>query len=160
MIPAKRTAVGRPGDDLAVRAGPGLPHGLVLPATELEEQFARSSGPGGQKVNTSDTKVQLRYAVGESTALDDRQRARALVRLGDRFPDGVVLIIASEHRSQHQNRVAARQRLASLLREALAPPPPARRATRPTRSSQRRRLQAKRIRSQTKAARGRVRPDE
>ena len=138
--------------DLHVPAGPGLPEGLVVPAAELVERFSRSPGPGGQSVNTSDSRVELDYDVATSSALTDTQRARTLRR----WPEGRVSIAASEHRSQHRNRVAARERLVELLREALAPPPPPRRATRPTRGSKERRLQAKKERGQTKALRGRV----
>ena len=138
--------------DLHVPAGPGLPEGLVVPAAELVERFSRSPGPGGQSVNTSDSRVELDYDVATSSALTDTQRARALRR----WPEGRVSIAASEHRSQHRNRVAARERLVELLREALAPPPPPRRATRPTRGAKERRLKAKKERGQTKALRGRV----
>ena len=124
-----------------------------MPATELVERFSRSPGPGGQSVNTSDSRVELDYDVRTSAVLTDTQRRRALRR----WPDGRVSIAASEHRSQHRNRVAARERLAELLREALAPPPPPRRATRPTRGSKERRLKSKKERAQTKALRGRVR---
>ena len=138
--------------DLHVPAGPGLPEGLVVPAAELVERFSRSPGPGGQSVNTSDSRVELDYDVATSSALTDTQRARALRR----WPDGRVSIAASEHRSQHRNRVAARERLAELLREALAPPPPPRRATRPSRGAKERRLKAQKERGQTKSLRGRV----
>ena len=140
-----------PGGDLAVAAGPGLPVGLVIPAVELVERFSRSSGPGGQSVNTSDSRVELEYDVVTSTALTDAQRARAIGSIGS-----PVVIVASEHRSQHRNRMAARERLVERLRTALAPPPPARRATRPTKGSQRRRLDTKKQRGQTKRLRGRV----
>ena len=143
---------GEPGGDLRVPPGPGLPGGLVIPAQELEEQFSRSSGPGGQSVNTADSRVELRFDVEASTALSDRQRARALDRLGPQL-----VVTASEHRSQHRNRVAARERLVSRLREALAPPPPKRVPTKPSRSSQRRRVDSKVRRGQVKALRGRVR---
>jgi ribosome-associated protein len=139
-------------DDLRVPPGPGLPEGLVVPDAELVERFSRSPGPGGQSVNTSDSRVELEYDVATSAALDDAQRARLVGRLGS-----PVRVVASEHRSQHRNRVAARERLAVRLREALAPPPPSRRPTKPTRGSQRRRLEAKRQRGETKALRGRVR---
>ena len=139
--------------DLHVPAGPGLPEGLVVPATELVERFSKSPGPGGHSVNTTDSRVELELDVGSSSALTSGQRARALLR----WPSGRVTVVASEHRSQHRNRVAARERLADLLREALAPPPPRRRATRPTRGAKERRLQAKKERAQTKALRGRVR---
>ncbi|CAM3803257.1 alternative ribosome rescue aminoacyl-tRNA hydrolase ArfB [Nocardioides zeicaulis] len=139
--------------DLHVPAGPGLPEGLVVPAAELVERFSRSPGPGGQSVNTTDTRVELEYDVAASTALTDTQRARALRR----WPEGRIAIAASEHRSQHRNRVAARERLADLLRSALAPPPPPRRPTRPSRGAKERRLKAKKERAQTKSLRGRVR---
>lgn len=139
--------------DLHVPSGPGLPEGLVVPAAELVERFSRSPGPGGQSVNTTDSRVELDWDVHTSTVLNDTQRARALRR----WPEGRVSIAASEHRSQHRNRVAARERLADLLREALAPPPPPRRPTRPSRGSKERRLKAKKERGRTKALRGRVR---
>ncbi|UAL28651.1 aminoacyl-tRNA hydrolase [Nocardioides rotundus] len=143
--------------DLHVPTSPGLPGGLVIPAAELVETFSRSSGPGGQSVNTTDSRVQLEYDVRASTALTDAQRRRALVRLDARLVDGRLVITAAEHRSQHRNRTAAHERLAAVLREALAPPPPPRRATRPTRGSQLRRLEAKKRRGDTKSLRGRVR---
>ena len=149
----------RPGSDLRVPPGPGLPDGLVIPAGELVERFSRSPGPGGQSVNTSDTRVELRYDVSASTALTDQQRERATARLSRRLDDGRLVVMASEHRSQLRNRTAARERLVDLLRSALAPPPPARRPTRPTRASRRRRLDAKRQRGETKALRGRVRDE-
>ena len=145
----------RPGSDLEVPAGPGLSSGLVVPAAELVERFSKSPGPGGQSVNTTDSRVELEYDVAASTALTDTQRERALGRLSG----ATITVVASEHRSQHRNRIAARQRLADELRAALAPPPPPRRPTRPTRGSQRRRLEAKKQRGQTKALRGRVRGD-
>ena len=151
--------VSTPGQDLPVPAGPGLPDGLLVPAVELVERFSRSSGPGGQSVNTTDSRVELEYDVAASSALTEAQRQRALSRLEGRLADGRVVVDASEHRSQHRNRVAARERLADLLRTALAPPPPTRRATRPTRGSQRRRLEAKKQRGRTKALRGRVEGD-
>lgn len=141
-------------------AGPGLPRGLVIAAGELAEQFSRSSGPGGQKVNTSDTKVELRFDLACSTALTDEQRQRLMVRLAGTLVGTQIVIVARTHRSQHQNRVAGRLRLATLLRTSLAPPAPPRRATKPTRGSQRRRLKAKQIRSRTKSARGRVTNDD
>jgi ribosome-associated protein len=129
----------------------------VLPAVELVERFSRSAGPGGQSVNTTDSRVELVFDVASSTAFTDPQRRRALARLAGQLVDGSVVMVASEHRSQHRNRVAARERLADLLRGALAPPPPPRRPTKPTKGSQRRRLKAKKERGATKALRGRVR---
>jgi ribosome-associated protein len=144
-----------PGGDLFVRPGPGAPKGLVVPATELVERFSRSSGPGGQSVNTTDSRVELAYDASESAALDDSQRARVVRALGS----GPFVVVASEHRSQHRNRVAARGRLADRLREALAPPPLTRVPTKPTKGSQRRRVEGKRRRAQVKSMRGRVKPD-
>ena len=149
----------RPGGDLTVVPGQGLPDGLTIPAAELLERFSRAPGPGGQSVNTTDSRVELVFDVAGSTVLTDGQRRRALTRLAGQLVDGAVVVVASEHRSQHRNRIAARERLADLLRAALAPPPPPRRATKPTKGSQRRRLDAKRQRGQTKALRGRVRGD-
>jgi ribosome-associated protein len=141
--------------DLYVPPGPGLPDGLLLPAAELVERFSRSSGPGGQSVNTTDSRVEMVFDVGASAALTPTQRARALAALGsDR-----IVVVASEHRSQHRNRVAARERLADRLRAALAPPPVPRVPTKPSRAARRRRVEGKRRRAQVKALRGRVRPD-
>ncbi len=141
--------------DLVVRAGPGLPLPLVIPGDELVERFSRASGPGGQGVNTTDSRVELEFDVVASPTLSETQRVRILLGLGDRLVQGRVVVVASEHRAQRRNRTAARERLAALLRDALAPPPPARRATRPTRSSQLRRLEAKRRQALLKATRGR-----
>ena len=141
-----------PGSDLQVRPGPGLPGGLVIPANELVEQFTRSSGPGGQSVNTSDSRVELRFEVAASVAFSETQRRRALEQLGP-----TVVVTASEHRSQHRNRIAARGRLADRIRDALAPPPVTRVPTKPSRSSQRRRVDSKVKRGRVKALRGRVR---
>lgn len=139
-----------------VPVGPGGRDALVLPAGELVERFSRSSGPGGQSVNTADSRVELEYDVSGSAALTETQRRRALRHLESRLVDGRVVVVASEHRSQHRNRVAARERLSDLLRAALAPPPPTRVPTRPGRGARRRRLEAKRRRGQTKALRRRV----
>ena len=149
----------QPGEDLVVRPGPGLAEGLVVPAAELTERFSRSPGPGGQSVNTTDSRVELEYDVRSSAALSETQRQRALRTLRGRLVDGRVVVDASEHRSQHRNRVAARDRLAALLSEALAPPPPPRRPTKPTKGSQRRRLDAKKQRGRVKQLRGQVRED-
>lgn len=140
--------------DLIVEPGPGAPEGLRVPSNELTERFSRSSGPGGQGVNTTDSRVQLSLDLQTTTALDDVQRARALERLAGRVVDGVLTISAEEHRSQRLNRAAARERMALILREALIPPIP-RRATRRTRGSQRRRLERKRQRGEVKRQRQR-----
>jgi ribosome-associated protein len=141
-------------DDLQVMPGPGAPRGLVVPAGELLEQFSRSSGPGGQGVNTTDSRVQLSLDLATTSALDETQRRRVLTRLAPRLAGTVLTISASEQRSQRQNRIAARERLAELLRDAVMPGA-VRRATRPTKGSQRRRLEGKRRRSDTKSARRR-----
>ncbi len=145
-----------PTADLRVPPGPGIPRGLVVPAAELTERFSRSSGPGGQGVNTTDSRVQLSWSPATSAALTEAQRGRVVAALASRLVDGVITIDASEHRSQRQNRQAARTRLADGIRQALAPPPPPRRATKPTKGSQRRRLAAKARRADVKSGRGRV----
>ena len=141
-------------DDLRIPAGPGCPHGLVVPARELVERFSHASGPGGQGVNTADSRVQLSLDLGATSALNDRQRERALRELGDRLSGTVLTVTAAEHRSQRRNRAAARERLAHVLRSALTPPTP-RRATKPTRASKLRRLADKRRRAEVKARRRR-----
>ncbi len=134
-------------DDLAVTRA------LVIPGAELRERFSRSSGPGGQGVNTADSRVELTWDVGGSAVLTPTQRARLLEALGARLVDGSLTIAASEHRTQLANRRAARERLTALVRDAAAPPPPSRRATRPTRGSQRRRLDTKKQRGEVKRGR-------
>ena len=136
----------------------GLPRGLVVPDAELVERFSRSSGPGGQGVNTADSRVELRWDVAASAALTDAQRTRLLDGLASRLVDGVLVIVASEHRAQRQNRTAARARLAALVSEALTPPPPPRRPTAPSRAARQRRLDEKKRRGSIKASRGR--PDQ
>lgn len=131
-----------------------------MPAADLVERFSRSSGPGGQSVNTSDSRVELLLDLAATAAFSDEQRARLLRVLGpDRLVGTTLVVTASEHRAQLRNRTAARRRLADLLSEALAPPTPPRRPTRPTRGSQRRRLEGKRQRGRTKSLRGRVRDE-
>jgi ribosome-associated protein len=141
--------------DLVLPARRWLPHGLVIPESELDERFSRSSGPGGQSVNTTDSRVELRWDVAASQVLDDRQRARVQEALATRLVDGVLSLVATEQRSQWQNRQAARARLAELLLEALAPPPPPRRPTRPSRGARQRRLDGKKRRGEIKSARRR-----
>lgn len=126
---------------------------LVIPGSELAERFSRSSGPGGQGVNTADSRVELSYDVAASS-LPAATRARVLEALAGRLVDGVLTVAASEHRTQLANRRAARERLADLVRQAAAPPPPQRRATRPTRGSKERRLSAKKRRGDVKRGRG------
>ncbi len=133
---------------------------LVVPDGELSWRFSRSSGPGGQSVNTSDSRAELSFDVAGSAALSELQRSRALERLGGRLVQGVLTVAAGEHRSQLQNREAALSRMAALLAEAVAPPPAARRATRRTKGSQERRLEVKRQRSDLKQGRRSRRPEE
>lgn len=135
------------GDGLAVS---GL---ILIPETELGWRFSRSSGPGGQGVNTTDSRAELIFDVGASTAFTPDQRDRILQRLSRRLVDGVVTVVAAEHRSQLRNREAARIRLAAMLRAALAPDPPNRRPTRPSRAARERRLADKRRRTLTKRLR-------
>jgi ribosome-associated protein len=142
--------------DLVVPPGPGVPEGLTIPAGELVERFSRSSGPGGQGVNTADSRVEIELDVAACPGFTDSQRRRVLRALDSRLVGGRLLVVAaSEHRQQRRNRVAARERMAALLREAMAPPPTPRRATRPTRGSTERRLSAKRRRGETKVRRAR-----
>lgn len=141
----------RPGADLQITPG------LLIPAVELIWRFSRSSGPGGQNVNRTDSRVELVWDLQASAALPPLLRARALRRLEGRLVEGCVVIAASEHRSQWQNRVAAQRRLVELLQDAIQPPPPPRRATRPTRGSVERRLAAKQRRGAIKGRRqGRI----
>lgn len=128
---------------------------LVIPASELSWRFSRSSGPGGQGVNTADSRVELMWDAAASAVLSDVQRERIVDRLGGRLVDGVLTIAASEHRNQLRNRDAARARLAALVAEAVRPPAPPRRATKPTRGSKERRLQAKQRRTDVKRLRQR-----
>jgi ribosome-associated protein len=128
---------------------------LTIPAAELEWKFSRSSGPGGQHVNTSDSRVQLTWSVVDSAAVAEDVRAVILDRLSGRIVAGVITITVSEQRSQLRNREKALTNLAALLRGALSPPPPPRRATLPTRGSARRHLAAKKQRSETKQQRQR-----
>jgi ribosome-associated protein len=131
---------------------------VVIPRHELTWRFSRSSGPGGQGVNTADSRVEVSYDVATSPALSPLLRARALQRLGTRLVDGVLTVTASEHRSQLRNREAALARLAELLRAAVAPPTAPRRPTRPTRGAVERRLAEKKRRSNVKKQR-RLPPD-
>jgi ribosome-associated protein len=144
--------------DLVIRPQRGLPDGLTIPDAELVERFSRASGPGGQSVNTTDSRVELSWDVAHSSVLSDHHRQRLLDRLAARLTDGALVLVASEQRSQRQNRTAARARLAHLVAEALEPPPPPRRATRPSRAARARRVDAKRHRGDLKA--GRRRPPE
>lgn len=126
---------------------------VVVPERELKWRFSRSSGPGGQSVNTADSRVELSLDLTTTTVLGPVQRARALERLAGRLVDGVLTVTASERRSQLRNRETALERLADILAAALAPPAPRRRPTRPRRGAVERRLADKRGRAQTKRLR-------
>jgi len=127
--------------------------GAVIPQQELSWRFSRSSGPGGQSVNTTDSRVELSYDLAGSEALGPVLKERALRALADRLVDGVITVTASEHRSQLRNREAAATRLAALLTAATAPPRATRRPTRPSRAARKRRLDAKQRRSEVKRLR-------
>ena len=128
---------------------------LTIPAAELQWKFSRSSGPGGQHVNTSDSRVQLSWNVDESTSVSDGQRDILLTRLGGRLVAGAITVTVAEQRSQLRNREVALEKLGDIVRRALAPPAALRRATKPTRGSARRHLAAKKRRSETKQQRQR-----
>lgn len=129
---------------------------LTIPAAELGWRFSRSSGPGGQHVNTSDSRVELFWDVASSKALTDEQRERLLEKLQHRLVAGVITVASSEQRSQLRNRETAREKLGEVVAAALAPDGPKRRETKPTRGSRERRLQTKGKRSEVK--RNRQRP--
>jgi len=127
--------------------------GITIPAEELGWRFSRSPGPGGQAVNTGDTRAELSFDLASTSALPAALKERALTALAGRLTDGVITIAASEHRSQLRNREAAAARLAEMLTEATAPPPKARRPTKPTKAAMQRRLDDKQRRAQTKRLR-------
>lgn len=129
--------------------------GLTIPARELSWRFSRSSGPGGQHVNTSDSRVELLWDVHASSALAGEQRELLLQRLENKLVGGVLAVTASEQRSQLRNRDIALAKLAALVASALAPAGPSRRASKPTRGSKRRHQAAKQRRSETKSLRRR-----
>lgn len=137
-------------------AAEGLSVGPVtVPAKELSWRFSRSSGPGGQHVNTSATKVSLSLDVASCASLGRTRRERALERLRGDLVDGVLTVTVQTHRSQARNRAEARERMARVLAEATAPPPRERRRTRPSRSARQRRLDAKKRRGEVKRTRAR-----
>jgi ribosome-associated protein len=127
--------------------------GSVVPAAELSWRFSRSSGPGGQSVNTTDSRAEVSFDLLRTSSLPEPLKSRALHRLADRLVDGVVTVAASEQRSQLMNRQAAQRRLAELLVAATAPPPPPRRPTRPSRGAKERRLAEKTRRGELKKLR-------
>ncbi len=130
--------------------------GLWIPDHELEESASRSGGPGGQHVNKTSTRITLRWSLVHSTAITEQTRARLITRLRTRLTlDGDLIVVVDSSRSQHQNREEARVRLARIVRDALVVVKP-RVDTKPTRSSQRRRVASKKHRSGVKAGRGAV----
>ena len=126
---------------------------LAVAESELTERFSRSSGAGGQHVNTSDTRVELSFDVARSPSLPEPLRARALERLAGRLVDGVLTVTASDRRSQRQNRDLARERLAETLRAAVAPPPRKRRPTKPSKGAVEARIEDKKRRGRIKRLR-------
>ncbi|KSU66442.1 alternative ribosome rescue aminoacyl-tRNA hydrolase ArfB [Arthrobacter sp. NIO-1057] len=126
---------------------------LLIPSAELTWNFSRSAGPGGQHVNTSDSKAELSWGVSASRSLSAWQRQRLLEKLGSRLIAGALVVRSSEERSQWRNRQLAMEKMARLINHALAPDAPRRKATKPTKGSQRRRLNAKSNRSMTKELR-------
>ncbi|MFB9309811.1 alternative ribosome rescue aminoacyl-tRNA hydrolase ArfB [Agromyces hippuratus] len=139
----------------AHRPGLRIDAGLTIPEAELSWRFSRSSGPGGQGVNTADSRVELTWDVAGSTVLSPLQRERLLERLSSRLVGGVLTIAASEHRAQLRNRDAARSRLADVVADALRPSSPSRRRTKPSRGAKERRLAAKKRRTDVKQLRRR-----
>lgn len=123
---------------------------LTIPAAELAWRFSRASGPGGQGVNTTDSRVELSWDLAGSPLLPSALKERAVERLGSRLVQGVLTVTASEHRSQLRNREAAAARLGGLVASAIAPPPRVRRATRPSKGSVERRIAEKKRRGETK----------
>lgn len=135
------------------RPGLRITAGITIPESELSWRFSRSSGPGGQGVNTTDSRVELMWDAVGSRILSPLQRERLLDQLGSRLVDGVLTIAASEHRAQLRNREAARARLAAVVADALRPPSPTRRPTTPSRGAKERRLKAKQRRTDIKQLR-------
>ena len=143
-----------PRDVLIVNAA------VRIPRTELDVRATRSGGPGGQHVNTSSTKIELRWQPVSSVALTDVQRERLLTNLATKLDgDGWLRLTASEHRSQLQNREAAEARLVMMVKAALVVPK-VRRATKPTYTSKVKRLESKSQRSEVKQQRKRISRDE
>ena len=134
-------------------SGIRITRSVSIPDTEIEMHASRSGGPGGQSVNTTSSKIELRWNVRESAALTEQQRARVMERLSSRLTgDGVLILQGSEHKSQHRNREAVQARFRAIVGEALEPPKP-RRRTRPSRGAKERRLQKKKQRGEIKRLR-------
>ncbi len=136
--------------------GPIRIRSVVIPEGELRWRFSKSSGPGGQSVNTTDSRAEVRFNVATSPSLSPFYKGRALARLADRLVDGEIVVVAQEHRSQLRNREAAAARLHEILTAALAPEPRKRRPTKVSKAAVERRLKEKKVRAQVKRNR---RPD-
>ncbi len=141
------------GDNRGVLGDLRVDRSVTIPASELAWRFSHSGGPGGQGVNTSDSKAELRFDLAATGSMPQHLKARALERLSDRLVDGAVVVTASHHRSQLDNRRAALTKLAMILAEAIAPAPPKRRPTRPSAAAMTRRIESKRRRGQLKRQR-------
>lgn len=124
-----------------------------LPESELSWRFSRSSGPGGQHVNTTDTRVELVWSLADSASLSASQKELVTRHLRHRVIGGEITVVASQYRSQHRNREAARVRLEELVSKALVPPK-ARHATKPSKAARQRRLDDKKRRGDLKRGRG------
>lgn len=145
----KTVGTARPGTGEPLRVSGRF----AVPQAELHWRFSRSGGPGGQSVNTTDSRVELSFDVARSPSVPPLLRRRALDRLAGRLVDGVLTVTAEEQRSQLRNREAALERLVDVLRDATAPPPPPRRPTRPSAGARERRLAEKRRRGEVKRLR-------
>jgi ribosome-associated protein len=144
---------GQPSSSTPAEGGVVVNERVVIPRSELVYRASRSGGPGGQHVNTSSTRIELLWDFANSRSLDDEARARLAEKLAPRLDaDGKLRVVASDRRSQQQNRVAAEQRLADLVRRALIVPKP-RKKTKPTRAAKEKRLAEKRHRSERKRRR-------
>lgn len=129
-------------------------HHLSIPDRELQWRFSRSSGPGGQSVNTTDSRVELIWSLAQTTVLSEPQKELARHNLRHRLGDGQITVVAAQYKSQHRNREAAKKRLETLLSQAIVPARP-RRPTKPSRAAQQRRIDAKKQRGSTKRMRQR-----
>ncbi len=128
---------------------------LVIPSNELHWRFSRSSGSGGQNINKTDTRVKLSFNIEKSKALTSYQKHQITKQLSDQIVNATITVITQEHRTQYKNRKLALMRLGILLEKALEPPPKARKTTKPTKSSQRRRVNSKKKHGEKKQSRGR-----
>jgi ribosome-associated protein len=128
---------------------------LVIPSNELHWRFSRSSGSGGQNINKTDTRVNLSFNIEKSKALTSYQKHQITKQLSDQIVNATITVITQEHRTQYKNRKLALMRLGILLGKALEPPPKARKTTKPTKSSQRRRVNSKKKHGRKKQSRGR-----